>query len=172
MIRILSGVIKGTDRHQRNHQWSNQLIRTSIFTASLVCFLAGYAPQAVAIQTDAFPDAQPLELMKAALQTYENARASLTAAIGEFRKLSQTAAKTPTPGQAAALKKALQTIRGQARVIHSLSKANGNKFGMEIAERMIIDDDITGDQAAVGAAAKLLDDLNSKFGLLEPVVYR
>lgn len=148
------------------------MTRRSVFhLVAVTCILFAAVP-ANAIHTDVFPDKQPLVLNKADAPTYEKARADLTAAIEEFRTLAKQAEKDLSPSVTKALKKSLATIRANAGVIHSLSKAAENKPGMAIADKLIINDDILGKQASINATAKLLDDLNSKFGLLEPVTLR
>ncbi len=140
------------------------------------------------IQTDAFPDKQPifkrqqLRVNEAGGLKYKTARSALQREIARFGNLSKKAQKSLSPNHKKALRASLQKISRHAKVIEAISRRAKNKAGMGIASRIIIDDDITGKfltndgisgkPSMLLKAAKRLRGLEGKLGLLEPVVYR
>lgn len=133
---------------------------------SSVSFAADPSPQPTTSPTTS----GKLQLNKAELSKFVNARSTISKSIAKFNGLVKSGAKSKS--QLQEMKMLAAEINKQAASIQRYSKLTNNSEAGGIAAQLIIDDDIAGRKVSHSATAKRLSELDAQLNLLEPIISR
>lgn len=149
---------------------------TSLLKCLLLFNITLFSSYALANDSSPQPTTSPTNskqiLIKRDVGEFINARAAIMRATKEYQTLAVQSKKGASRVQKAKMNSLLKQIEKQTNTVRSYSVKMNGAGGKNIADRLIINDDVTGKQSSIQSTAKLLGLLSSKLALLEPVVHR
>lgn len=111
----------------------------------------------------------PKTASSAELAQFVEARSAIGTRILEFNELVSKGKSRVNPKEIKYLAKEINRL---ANAILRHARTTNNLAAEKLASQLIIDDDVTGRQAAWDATASRLMELDTKLSLLHPVVHR